>query len=80
MKRIIEWVFGPDWKTSLSGFMASLTALLIPLSLLAESLTPVRDTLPEGWWQYVTLASAVATFILRIINARVQKDATKTTP
>ena len=67
-------------KTTWTGVIAAIFGLLTALSLLAESMAPVREMLPSGWWTAIALVSALSAFGTKVLNAIFQADAKKIVP
>ena len=74
MNEKLTSIFGPNWRSSISGIGAALTASLTVVAGLPYELGEVATILPPTWKAKVTVYSAIATFILRVLNSHYTKD------
>lgn len=63
-----------NWRTTWSGIAASLTALLTVIAGLPYELGNISTIISPDYKAKVVAAGAIATVILKIINALAQKD------
>lgn len=71
-------IFGPNWRTTLSGVGAAFFGLLSILAVAPYQLGELATFIPPEWKARVLVVSAVSAFILRLWNANVAKDARDT--
>lgn len=71
---LIEKVFGPSWKTTVSGFGAAIMSFLTILSMVPYELGELSTVIDPAWKARLTLISAIAAFLLRLINSHYTKD------
>ena len=75
MTPTLEKLFGANYRTTLSGTLSAVLALLAGLAAFPDSLGTYSSLLPPPWRDRIFLASAISAALLRIINAAVTKDA-----
>tara|TARA_R110000868_G_scaffold68692_1_gene203107 strand:- start:508 stop:774 length:267 start_codon:yes stop_codon:yes gene_type:complete len=63
-----------NWKTTVTGIGAAFMGLLAFLASLSYQLGDIATIIPPDWKAGIAMTSAVAAFILRSLNAVVQKD------
>lgn len=71
---VIEVVLGTSWRSSLSAIGVAIMGLLTALAAAPYQLGDVATIIPPEWKAKLFLGSAIATFILKIINGRMTKD------
>lgn len=71
---LTEKLFGTNWKTSVSGIGAAVMSFLTILSMAPYELGELSTVIDPHWKERLTLVSAIAAFILRLINSHYSKD------
>jgi len=72
---ILEKFLGANYRTTLTGTLSALLALLAAVAAFPDSLGTYSSLLPPPWRDRIFLASALAAAVLRIIAAASTKDA-----
>jgi hypothetical protein len=72
---IIEKTLGANYRTTLTGTLSALLALLAAVAAFPDSLGTYSSLLPPAWRDRVFLAAALSAALLRIIAAASTKDA-----
>jgi hypothetical protein len=72
---ILEKFLGANYRTTLTGTLSALLALLAAVAAFPDSLGTYSSLLPPAWRDRIFLASALAAALLRIIAAASTKDA-----
>ena len=75
MTPTLERYLGANYRTTLSGTLSALLALLAALAAFPDSLGTYSSLIPPPWRDRIFLASALAAALLRIIAAATTKDA-----
>lgn len=73
--KLLETLVGANWRTTLSGWGFALSGLLAALAAAPYELGAVAEIVPPEWKPVIFKVSAVAAFLLKLINASVAKDA-----
>jgi len=74
MTPTLEKLLGANYRTTLSGSLSAILALLAALAAFPDSLGTYSSLLPPLWRDRIFLASALAAALLRIISAAMTKD------
>lgn len=71
---LIERIFGPNWRTLLSGVAFAATSALATLAALPYTMGDVATMIPPEWKAPLFKWSGIAAVVLKIINSMVAKD------
>lgn len=74
MTPTLERYLGANYRTTLSGSLSSLLALLAAVAAFPDSLGTYSSLIPQPWRDKIFLASAISAALLRIIAAANTKD------
>lgn len=72
---LIERILGANWRTTLTGWLATISGVLTTLAMLPHELGDVAEIIPANWKSRITIAGIIATALLKFINSIVAKDA-----
>lgn len=72
---MLERLIGANWRTTLTGILSSLTALLTILAALPYELGDAATIFPPEWKARIAVTGALATAILRVLKSAATKDA-----
>lgn len=75
MTPTLERYLGANYRTTLSGSLSAILALLAAIAAFPASLGTYSSLIPTHWRDRIFLASALAAAFLRIIAAVTTKDA-----
>jgi hypothetical protein len=78
MTKLMVWLLGANWKTTVSGIGAAIADGLTMLAGLSYTLGDAATIIPPYWKPKVFAVSFVAAFIMRVWNSRAQKSKTVT--
>lgn len=70
----MEKIFGANWRTTLFGAGGALFALLTFLAALPYEHGDIATLIPPEYKSNVAMASAIATFLLRLMYSASAKD------
>ena len=76
MTTLLERFLGANWRTTLTGVGTAIFSVLAALAAAPYELGELATIIPPHWKAKLFAISAGATFILRLVNAHVAKDAT----
>ena len=73
-QRLMRWLFGSSWRTSISGMGAALTTGLTLLAGAPYALGDAATVIPPEWKARIFMWAGGATVLLQLIHARSAKD------
>lgn len=74
LTRFLEFVFGANWRTTLSGAGVAFMSLLAALAAAPSELGDISTIFPPEWKGRLFAIGAFSAWLLKLINSAMQKD------